>query len=117
MSSSPRQDLLERVFLFFLIASCLTGLGLTEWKRNRPSFQLEVFSERPPRPLSPPRIFLNRASPEELTRLPGIGPRLAARIVEARTRKGSFVRLEELLDVNGIGPALLDRIRPYLELK
>jgi len=58
-----------------------------------------------------PRVRLNSATRDELTRLPGIGPTLADRIVAARP----FASLEELLAVPGIGPktlaALRDRVR------
>ena len=57
------------------------------------------------------RIDLNRAAPEELMSLPGIGPALAARIVESRRREGLFLTLEDLLRVRGIGPATLERIK------
>lgn len=49
-----------------------------------------------------PRVNLNRATPEELERLPGVGPALAARIVEHRRRHGPFRRAEHLLSVRGI---------------
>jgi competence protein ComEA len=65
---------------------------------------------------APPRfpIDLNRASAEELEQLPGIGPVLAARIVELRRLRGRFQSVEELLDVHGIGPKRLEQIRPYV---
>ncbi len=52
-------------------------------------------------------VDINRASPEELTSLPRIGPVLARRIVEGRP----YARLEDLLRVRGIGPATLRRLR------
>lgn len=59
-----------------------------------------------------PRLSLNSASPAELTRLPGIGPTLARRIVAGRP----YARLADLLHVSGIGPktltALEDLVRP-----
>ena len=60
------------------------------------------------------RIDPNRASESELTRLPGIGPALAERIVTDRERRGVFASPEALLRVRGIGPKTLDRIRGYL---
>jgi competence protein ComEA len=57
------------------------------------------------------RVDLNHATVEELDRLPGIGPVLAARIVAQRTERGGFRRPEDLLGVRGIGPRLYDKLR------
>jgi len=57
-------------------------------------------------------LDLNRAGLVELETLPGIGPALAQRIVEHRARVGRFGTLEDLLEVSGIGPATLERLRP-----
>lgn len=59
-------------------------------------------------------VDLNRASAEELDRLPGIGPVLAGRILEHRSRHGPFRDPDELLAVPGIGPRLLERLRPRI---
>lgn len=58
---------------------------------------------------------INVATQEELELLPGIGPRLAAQIVEYRTTHGSFTKTDELLNVPGIGKALLNRLNPLFE--
>jgi competence protein ComEA len=52
------------------------------------------------------RVDLNTAGVAELDALPGIGPVLAQRIVEHRSREGLFRSVEELDDVPGIGPAI-----------
>ena len=73
------------------------------------------FSARPPAPavvLEP--LDLDSASVADLDRLPGIGPVLAARIVEHRRLHGRFHHVDELLLVPGIGPRLLVRLRPWL---
>ncbi len=64
------------------------------------------------RPPLEQRVDLNRADVAELDRLPGIGPVLAGRIVEHRARHGLFRRVEELRAVRGVGPRLLERLRP-----
>jgi len=51
-----------------------------------------------PRPLD-----LNTATAEDLEKLPGIGPALAARILEYREQVGRFTKIEELMNVRGIG--------------
>jgi competence protein ComEA len=60
------------------------------------------------------RLQLNRADEPTLDRLPGIGPVLARRIVEHRRAHGPFRSVEELAAVRGIGPRLLDRLRPLV---
>lgn len=57
-------------------------------------------------------VDVNRATPQELERLPGVGPVLAERIVAYRLREGPFRKPEDLLPVPGIGPAVLRRILP-----
>ena len=59
-------------------------------------------------------LDLDSASAVDLDRLPGIGPVLAARIVEHRRVHGRFHHVDELLLVPGIGPRLLERLRPWL---
>jgi competence ComEA-like helix-hairpin-helix protein len=60
---------------------------------------------------------LNRASAAELTLIPGVGPKLAERIVAERTRRGGFAELEELRAVRGIGPKTWERVRPFVEVR
>jgi competence protein ComEA len=59
-----------------------------------------------------PRVSLNHASREELEKLPGIGPALAARIVEHRERYGPFRRAEHLMMVRGVSERLFRQLRP-----
>ncbi len=49
------------------------------------------------------KIDLNRATVSQLISLPGVGPALAERIVEYREKNGRFQKVEELLNVRGIG--------------
>jgi competence protein ComEA len=62
-------------------------------------------------------VDINRAAPEELARLPGVGVGLAARIVEHRARYGAFRRAEHLLMVRGIGERRFERLRPYITVE
>jgi competence protein ComEA len=59
-------------------------------------------------------VNLNRATVEELERLPGIGPAKARAIVRWRAEHGRFRKLEDVLGVPGIGPATLERLRPLV---
>lgn len=58
----------------------------------------------------------NTASAAELQRLPGIGEKMAARIISYRQKHGPFRRPEDLLNIKGIGPKSLQKIRKYLKV-
>jgi competence protein ComEA len=61
-------------------------------------------------------LNINAASAEALQSLPGIGPALAARIVADREARGPFRTPEDLLRVPGIGPKRWEQIRPLVRL-
>ena len=125
----------ERRGALLLIALLLTGAGWDMWQAGREARRPGAGDRLAarvdaPAPVTPaagagkirsepgasdePRLDLNRAGPAELDALPGIGPVLAARILEQRRRNGPFRRIEDLLAVRGVGPRLLERLRPYL---
>ncbi|MFQ6116145.1 MAG: helix-hairpin-helix domain-containing protein [bacterium] len=57
------------------------------------------------------KININSATLEQLRTLPGVGERLANRIIDFRNKNGAFHRLEDLLKVPGIGNKTLEKIR------
>jgi len=59
-------------------------------------------------------LNLNSASKEDLEALPGIGPALAARILEYRKNHGPFKKVEDLEQVSGIGPKKMEKLRPLV---
>lgn len=61
-----------------------------------------------------PLVDLNTATFEELLGLPGIGPALAARILEYRRERGGFHSAEELLNIKGIGRARFEKLLPLV---
>jgi competence protein ComEA len=65
----------------------------------------------------PQRISLNRAEAWLLDALPGIGPGRAQAIVDYRNQNGQFHRIEDLLNVEGIGNTTLDTIRDLVTLE
>ncbi|HUF09588.1 MAG TPA: ComEA family DNA-binding protein [Rhodothermales bacterium] len=62
-------------------------------------------------------LDINSATITQLIGLPGIGPALAARIIEHREKAGRFARPEDLIKVKGIGPAKLARIQPLITVR
>ena len=106
------------------------GIGPATVERLAPFLTLERGGERRPArraaAASPPAarsaassanhqaagpIDLNRATAGELEQVRGIGPALAARIIARRDEVGGFGRIEDLIEVRGIGPATLESMR------
>ncbi len=73
-------------------------------------------ADAPAVPEAPPRVWINRATAEELQVLPGVGPALAQRIVEDRAARGPFASVDALDRVRGVGPALVKKVSPLVEV-
>ena len=91
-----------RRFVAAVLAVALTALAV-------PSF---AGTGAKPNPVS--RVNINTASVDQLTALPGVGPKLAARIVEHRQKSGAFKTTQELLNVRGIGEKNYAHIEQWL---
>jgi competence protein ComEA len=61
-------------------------------------------------------LDLNTATAEQLDALPGVGPVTAAAIVAWRQANGKFTSVDQLADVDGIGPARLDKLRALVRV-
>jgi competence protein ComEA len=61
-------------------------------------------------------VSLNAASMAELETLPGVGPVTAKAIIDWRTANGAFTSVDELIEVDGIGPKRLDSLKPLVTL-
>ncbi len=59
-------------------------------------------------------VNLNTASASDFEALPGIGPKTAARIIEYRQKNGPFKKIEELMNVPGIGEKNFLKLKPQL---
>jgi competence protein ComEA len=64
--------------------------------------------------LSDHSLELNRATLAELDQLPGVGPKMAERIIAWRTEHGGFQQIEDLRKVKGIGAKRWQELRRYL---
>jgi competence protein ComEA len=60
------------------------------------------------------KVNINTATAEQLEALPGVGAKLAARIVAYRQKSGSFKTTEELMNVQGVGERSFAKLQPFL---
>ena len=78
----------------------------------------DAFAEDPGRAwLDGRKLDLNRADAKSLARISGIGPALAQRIVDERAHRGRFDDVNDLDDVDGIGPKLLEKLSAFVEVR
>lgn len=98
--------MLQKVFSVLVLSGVLAAPVLGA--QNAPSGQ-EARAAKPP-----VMVNLNTASLAELETLPGIGSKVAARIVEYRKMKGPFRKIEELMNVQGIGEKAFLKLRAQI---
>jgi competence protein ComEA len=60
------------------------------------------------------KVNINTADVAALDLLPGIGPALAQRIIDYRQEHGPFARLEDIMEVSGIGPGTFEKLRDLI---
>jgi competence protein ComEA len=82
---------------------------------------VSLLSDHPSAVAAPKRsskglLDLNRATDQDFDALPGIGPKLAERIMAYRQSEGGFHSLDELRSVKGIGKKTFERIRPLVTI-
>ena len=69
---------------------------------------------KPPAASASAPVNLNTASVSEIATLPGVGPKAAERIVEYRQKNGGFKKIEELMNVKGIGEKSFLKLKPLI---
>ena len=105
------QTILRPLLLSLIVVACVAACVKLP-RRVAPSGDKVPATEATNHPAT--TVSINRASREELERLPGVGPVLAARIVEHRERHGPFRKVEHLLVVRGVSDRRFREIRPLV---
>lgn len=99
--------------LFCILFACLLVVAALYypplWATNPPQGAVSAMAA-----VQNDRLNINTASAADLTALPGIGEKKAAAIVAYRDANGPFTEVEQLLQVDGIGEGILEKIRPHI---
>ena len=59
-------------------------------------------------------VNLNTATAEQLATIPGVGPKMAERILDYRQKNGGFKKIEDLMNVSGVGEKSLLKMKPLI---
>jgi competence protein ComEA len=59
-------------------------------------------------------VNINTATADQLNGLPGIGPKMAARIIDYRQKNGGFKKVEDLMNIQGIGEKNFLKLKPLI---
>jgi competence protein ComEA len=68
----------------------------------------------PAKPAAATVVNINTASADQLEGLPGVGPKLAARIIDYRQKNGGFKKVEDLMNIQGIGEKNFLKLKPLV---
>lgn len=115
-ASSPAQD--EKLFLMVEAGKPGDTDGKPTGKIQRIAAREHGEAFQAPAKMRPgQKINVNTATLEQLQRLPGIGPKMAERILVFRRQHGPLTNLHQLLEVQGIGPKKLEQLLPFCSLQ
>jgi competence protein ComEA len=99
------------------ILALVTALAITALS----SSSFAQTAAAPPQPSKPAKtapapqsVNLNTATATELEALPGVGIAMAARIIEHRQKVGGFKKIEDLMNVKGIGEKMFLNLKPLI---
>jgi competence protein ComEA len=96
-----------------MVRTLVAAIGLATWLVAPPvvTAQSKSASQTTGKPAVTGTININTASLVDLQKLPGIGAKTAGRVIEYRQKNGPFKRVEELMNVRGVGE------KSFLKLK
>lgn len=120
-------DLEKRKVIIFVLSVLVLSLGLSGIKKIAPGLSKQLLSIRQDQENNETDlknkedgvtkiISINSADQKALLNIPGVGPVISRRIIEYRKANGSFITIEDLQKVKGIGPKKFELIKKQISL-
>jgi competence protein ComEA len=103
------EDSMRRISCVIAILACALAVPLAAQDKPAPAARPRQAAAAPAAPVN-----LNTATQAQIETLPGIGAKAAERIIEYRQKNGGFKKIEELMNVKGIGEKSFLKLKPYL---
>ena len=96
---------MTRILMAALVAIALSAPAL--------SAQSKTPAPKPAATAAAP-VNLNTATAEQLATIPGVGPKMAERIIDYRQKNGGFKKIEDLMNVSGVGEKSFLKMKPLI---
>ncbi|MBI3493715.1 MAG: helix-hairpin-helix domain-containing protein [Acidobacteria bacterium] len=100
--------------MFRTVLSLVALVSLLALQPNSAAAQNKTSPRAAAKPAATTIVNINTASASDLEALPGIGAKTAARIVEYRQKNGPFKKVEELMNVRGVGEKNFLKLKPQI---
>ena len=94
-----------RILIAAIAAIALSGPALSAQVRSTPTKTMATAAAP---------VNLNTATAEQLTTIPGVGAKTAERIIEYRQKNGGFKKVEDLMNVSGVGEKSFLKMKPLI---
>ncbi len=101
---------MTRHILAALIVAAALTMSVAPALAQQPTGQTQPKEQAPAQPL----VNLNTATKADLEKLPGIGPSMAQRILDYRQKNGPFKKVEDLMNIQGIGDKSFLKLRTLI---
>lgn len=104
-----------RVLLMLLAVVCMAAIpAAAQQAAAEQTAKPAAANPDKPAATATPLVNLNTATQAQLESLPGLGPKVAERILEYRKKNGTFKKIEDLMNVKGIGEKSFLKLKPLL---
>jgi competence protein ComEA len=106
----------DQLFLGTMLFALIVLLSILRWQSTAGGrTEIEITNQQPREYFY--SLDINQASWVEWAQLDGIGEKLGRRIVLDREQNGPFRSMDDITRVRGIGPKLIEKLRPFLRFK